>query len=162
MRAPNCSISEQCCTGQYRNAQMAPFPGKNKFDLWIQTGLDTQQVQTVIATLASLEGQVKGNKNLTEKHAHTKINSHPPAATDTEFMNLISALQVILQMHQLLLKGSLMYICTDTRPGTTHQCTALQSQEMHLDSQFLCSKETYTLLPVSPLRILKWDWKFML
>lgn len=67
---------------------MAPFPGKNKFDLWIQTGLDTQQVQTVIASLASSEGQVKG----TEKHARVKIHSHLPAATETEFMNLISAL----------------------------------------------------------------------
>lgn len=54
--------------------------------------LDTQQVQTVIASLASAEGQVKGTKKLTEKHAHIEIHSPPPAATDTEFINLISAL----------------------------------------------------------------------
>lgn len=71
---------------------MAPFPGKNKFDLWIQTGLDTQQVQTVIASLASSEGQMKGTKKQTEKHARIKIHSHSPAATDTEFINLIPAL----------------------------------------------------------------------
>lgn len=92
MRAPNCSTPEQCCKGQYRNAQMAPFPGKNKFDLRIQTVLDTQQVQTVIASLASAEGQVKGTKKLTEKYAHIEIHSPPPAATDTEFINPISAL----------------------------------------------------------------------
>lgn len=108
MREPNCSTSEQCHKGQYRNAQMAPFPGKNKFDLWIQKGLDTQQVQTVIASLASSEGQVKGTEKLTEKHACIKTHSHLPAAIDTEFMNLISALSVMLQIHQLLLKSSPM------------------------------------------------------
>ena len=65
MKAPNYSTSEQCFKGQYRNAQMATFPGMNASDLWIQTGLDTQQVQTVIASLPSAEGQqLKGTKKL--------------------------------------------------------------------------------------------------
>lgn len=44
---------------------MAAFPGKTVSDLWIQTGLDTQQVQTAIGSPAPAEGQqLKGTKKL--------------------------------------------------------------------------------------------------
>lgn len=65
MRAPSCSTLEQGRKGQYRNAQIIAFPGKNMSDLWNQAGMDTQQVWTVIASLASAEGQqLKGTKKL--------------------------------------------------------------------------------------------------
>lgn len=79
MRAPNCSTSEQCCKGLYRNAQMAACPGKNMSDLWIKTVLDTQQVQTGFASQASAEGQLKGTMKLAYKlHAnmHTSTCSY--------------------------------------------------------------------------------------
>lgn len=61
--------------------------------------------------------------------------------------------------YQLLFKGSLMYVHKDTMPGTTHQCTALQSQQTHLDSWLVCSTAIYTFLQILAFKNSQMNWK---
>lgn len=84
-----------------------------------------------------------------------QIHTHPPAATDNAFMNLIWVLPVSLKMYQNLLKGSLMHVCTVTRPGTT----ALQSQETHLDCQLVCSKMQFAHLWIPDFKRPQVKWE---